>query len=194
MIRLWRSRATALTIALLAFALVAAACTSSTSGGDEAETTTTTTSTIPEQTTTTTAPETTTATTEAKPVKPYGGETIVGGDEEPPTLNPLAPGGGRFIVSTMGQAYLTGVQEIDGFTLELIPELVTELPTTANGGVVLNDDGTMTVSYTIKEEAFLSHGREGFRSRAAIVAQESDGADPEAGGSWVHTGHGGADD
>lgn len=91
-------------------------------------------------------------------MKPYGGETIVGGDEEPPTLNPLAPGGGRFIVSTMGQAYLTGVQEIDGFTLELIPELVTELPTTANGGVVLNDDGTMTVSYTIKDEAVWADG------------------------------------
>ena len=51
-----------------------------------------------------------------------------------------------------------GVQEIDGFTLELIPELVTELPTVDNGGVVVNDDGTMTVSYTIRDEAVWSDG------------------------------------
>ncbi len=52
----------------------------------------------------------------------------------------------------------TGVYEIDGFTLELIPELVTELPTVANGGAVVNDDGTFTVSYTIRDEAVWSDG------------------------------------
>lgn len=49
--------------------------------------------------------------------------------------------------------YRTGVSHVDGFTLELIPEVVTELPTTSNGGVDVNDDGTMTVRYTIKDEA-----------------------------------------
>jgi len=53
---------------------------------------------------------------------------------------------------------LSGVQEIDGATLEFIPELVTELPTTANGGVVVNDDGTMTVKYTIVDEAVWEDG------------------------------------
>ena len=38
-----------------------------------------------------------------------------------------------------------GYQPIDGYTLELIPELVTELPTVANGGVVINDDGSVDV-------------------------------------------------
>ncbi|MGB5566548.1 MAG: ABC transporter substrate-binding protein, partial [Acidimicrobiia bacterium] len=154
MTRLWRSRAVALTAFLLVFALVAAACSPSDS---DAEETTTTTSTTEATTTTTTAPQTTT--TEAKPQKPYGGEAIVADDEEPPTLNPYAPGGSKTIVSLIGQGYLTGVQDVDGYTLELVPEVVTELPTTANGGVEVNDeDGTMTVVYTIKDEAVWADG------------------------------------
>ena len=53
---------------------------------------------------------------------------------------------------------MAGALEIDGFTLEYIPELITELPTLDNGGVVVNDDGTMTVNYTIKDEAAWSDG------------------------------------
>ncbi len=155
MTRLRRNRTVALMVLLVAFALVAAACSSDSDTGDTEETTTTaaeaTTTTAAEATTTTAAP--TTTTTEAKPEKPYGGEAIVADDQEPPTLNPFVPGGDNFIVSIIGQGYLSGVQEIDGYTLELIPELVTELPTTANGGVVVNDDGTMTVKYTIRDEA-----------------------------------------
>ena len=155
MTRLWRSRSIALMVLVIAFALVAAACSSDDGAGDTEETTTTAateTTQAAEETTTTVAAETTT-TTEAKPEKPYGGEAIVGDSQEPPTLNPFVPGGDNFIVSIIGQGYLTGVQEIDGYTLELIPELVTELPTTANGGVTLNDDGTMTVKYEIRDEA-----------------------------------------
>lgn len=159
MTRLWRSRTVALLVLLIAFALVAAACSSSDGGGDEETTTTTTAAPEVEETTTTTAaPETTTTTTEAKPEKPYGGEAIVADDQEPPTLNPLAPGGDNFIVSIIGQGYITGIQEIDGFTLELIPEVGTELPTTANGGVTVNEDGTMTVRYTLKDEAVWADG------------------------------------
>ncbi len=155
MTRLWRSRSIALMVLVIAFALVAAACSSDDGAGDTEETTTTAateTTQAAEETTTTVAAETTT-TTEAKPEKPYGGEAIVGDSQEPPTLNPFVPGGDNFIVSIIGQGYLTGVQEIDGYTLGLIPELVTELPTTANGGVTLNDDGTMTVKYEIRDEA-----------------------------------------
>lgn len=151
--RLWRSRTVALMVLLIAFALVAAAC-STDDGGDEGETTTTSTTKAEETTTTTKAPETTTTTTTEPPLeRPYGGEATVADDQEPPTLNPFVPGGDNFIVSIIGQGYLTGVQEISGFTLELIPELVTELPTTANGGVTVNDDGTMTVKYEILDEA-----------------------------------------
>jgi peptide/nickel transport system substrate-binding protein len=156
---LWRSRKVVWLAALLAFALIAAAC-----GGDDdtgAEETTTTAAV--EETTTTAAAETTTTaaaatTTEAEAGKQYGGEAIAADDQEPPTLNPFVPGGDNFIVSIIGQSYFTGVYEIDGFTLELIPELVTELPTVANGGAVVNDDGTFTVTYTIRDDAQWSDG------------------------------------
>ncbi len=140
-------------VLLIAFALVAAACSSS-EGGDD---TTTTTEASTDTTTTTAAPDTTT-TTEPALARPYGGEAIVGDSQEPPTLNAFLPGGDNFIVSIVGQGYAAGVQEISGFTLELIPELVTELPTAGNGGVVTNDDGTMTVKYTIKDEAVWADG------------------------------------
>jgi peptide/nickel transport system substrate-binding protein len=143
-------------VILVAFALVAAAC-SSDEGGTEEETTTTTTAATEETTTTTAAAETTT-TTEPALERPYGGEAIVADDQEPPTLNGFIPGGDNFIVSIIAQTYAAGVQEISGFTLELIPELVVELPTTANGGVVLNDDGTMTVNYVIRDEAVWEDG------------------------------------
>ncbi len=83
---------------------------------------------------------------------------IVAEEQEPLTLNPFAPGGDDFVVTIIGQAYFTGVYEIDGRTLELVPEVVTELPTTANGGVVINEDGTMTVRYTIRDEAVWDDG------------------------------------
>jgi ABC-type transport system substrate-binding protein len=139
-------------VALVAATLVAAACAST---PEPAATTTTlvTTTTI-----TTTIPPTTTTTTEARIGNPYGGTAIVADDQEPPTLNPFVPGGDNFIVSIVGQAYFTGVYEIEGRTLELIPEVVTELPTTANGGVVVNQDGTMTVRYTIRDEAVWDDG------------------------------------
>ncbi|HHC08120.1 MAG TPA: hypothetical protein ENK55_05340, partial [Actinobacteria bacterium] len=149
--RLWRSRKVGILVVLTAFALVAAACGS---GNQPAETTTTSTT----QATTTTEPPTTTTTTEPKFEKPYGGEAIVADDQEPPTLNPFVPGGDNFIVSIIGQGYFAGVQEVDGYTLELVPELVTELPTVSNGGVTINDDGTMTVTYQIREEAVWEDG------------------------------------
>jgi len=137
---------------LIAGALVAAACAST---PEPAATTTTLGTTT---TTTTTIPPSTTTTTEARVGNPYGGVAIVADDQEPPTLNPFAPGGDNFIVTIVGQAYFTGVYEIDGRTLELIPEVVTELPTMSNGGVVVNEDGTMTVGYTIRDEAVWDDG------------------------------------
>jgi peptide/nickel transport system substrate-binding protein len=139
-------RGVALLGLLLAFAIVAAAC-----GDDDTGTTGATTT----QATTTTAA---TTTTEGLPQLPYGGQVVIGDDQEPPTLNTFAPGGDNFIVSKVGQAYWAGVQEIDGFTLTLIPELVTELPTVANGGITVNADGTMTVRYQILEEAQWADG------------------------------------
>jgi len=139
-------------VTLLAASLLAAACSSTA----EPSSTTTTLGTTTTTTTTTTVP--TTTTTEARIGNPFGGEAIVADDQEPPTLNPFAPGGDNWIVRIIGQAYFTGVYNVDGRTLELIPEVVTELPSVGNGGVVVNDDGTMTVTYTIRDEAVWDDG------------------------------------
>ncbi|MFV2001060.1 MAG: ABC transporter substrate-binding protein, partial [Acidimicrobiia bacterium] len=136
----------AIVAGFVAFALLAAACTP----GGGASTTTT------QVTTTTVAP--TTTTTFAGPQYPVGGAVVVGVGREPETLNPFIPGGDDPIVATIGQSYFAGVYDVDGFTLELIPEVVTELPTVANGGVTVNDDGTMTVRYQIVDEAVWSDG------------------------------------
>jgi peptide/nickel transport system substrate-binding protein len=98
-------------------------------------------------------PPTTTTTTEPEYGNPRGGTVVVAEAQEPVTLNPYVRRGEDLIVSTIGQTYFAGVYDIDGETLELIPEIVTELPTTSNGGVVVNEDGTMTVKYTILDEA-----------------------------------------
>ncbi len=152
---LWQRRSVTWLGLLLAFALVVAAC-----GDDDAVTAT---AGAPGATTATTGAPGTTAgpgTTQALAPegKPYGGEVVYGDDQEPPTLNSFAPGGDNAIVSTIGQGYWTGVQEVDGFTLELIPDVVTELPTVANGGFTINADGTMTVRYQIREEAVWADG------------------------------------
>jgi peptide/nickel transport system substrate-binding protein len=148
---LWRRRNLTWLGLLLAFALVIAAC-----GGESGESTTTTAS--PGTTagpTTTTQAESTTTTVAGKP---YGGEVVIGWDQEPPTLNPMAPGGDNMIVAVIYQAWGCGTQDIDGYTLELVPDLVTELPSTANGGIVVNADGTETIKYQIRDDAKWADG------------------------------------
>ncbi len=143
-------------------ALVAAACGGEVDTVDATTTTAAAATTIPATTTTVAATtstfSTTTTTTEAFSGPGYGGEAIIGDDQEPPTLNPYAPGGDNFIVGKIAQTWTTGVADIDATTLELIPEVVNELPTVDNGGVTVNDDGTMTVRYRIRDEAMWEDG------------------------------------
>jgi peptide/nickel transport system substrate-binding protein len=138
-------------------AIVAGSC-----GGDTDEprtdTTRAATSAVVTETTEATTTSEVTTTTEPAPSFSYGGSVVIGDDQEPPTLNPFAPGGDNFIVSIVGQAHLAGAYDIDGETLDLVPELVTELPSVGNGGVVINDDGTMTVRYQVRDEAVWSDG------------------------------------
>jgi peptide/nickel transport system substrate-binding protein len=151
---LWRRRNLAWLGLFLVFAMVIAAC-----GDDEGDTTTTGAVTTTEATTTTAGPTTTAEpTTTLPPGKPYGGQAIFGSDQEPATLNTFAPGGDNVIVVQIAQTWQCGVQEVDGYTLEFIPDLVTELPTVANGGIVVNADGTETVKYNIREDAIWEDG------------------------------------
>ncbi|MCP3976202.1 MAG: hypothetical protein GY720_17100 [bacterium] len=117
---------------------------------------------IPASTTTTWSPPPTSylgpTVTYDPDVPRYGGEVVIADDQEPPTLNPFVPGGDNFIVWIIGQAHLAGAYDIDPDSLELIPELVTQIPTVGNGGVVLNGDGSMDVTWQIRPEAVWSDG------------------------------------
>ena len=148
------------TVLISALALIATACTST----SPSETTTTvsvtvpsTTTALPPTTTTAVPPTTTTAvpptTTTTVPQHPFGGEVVIAVDDEPPTLNSFIARGDRVVNALIGQGYAAGVYEIDGNTMMLIPELVTELPTVANEGVHANADGTVTIKYKIRDEA-----------------------------------------
>ena len=53
---------------------------------------------------------------------------------------------------------MAGAYDVAAPTLELVPELVVEIPSAANGGVVLNDDGSMSVRYEIRDAATWSDG------------------------------------
>ncbi len=73
------------------------------------------------------------------------------------TLNPYAPSSDENAVALLGQLHLVGISDISA-DLERVPEVVVELPTVANGGVVVNPDGTMTVRYAIRDEARWADG------------------------------------
>ncbi len=118
----------------------------------------TTSTTVPASTTTTEPPSTTTTTRPLTFEPGYGGTVVIADDQAPPTLNPFVRGGDNFIVRRIGQAMFTGAFDIDGATLEIIPEVVTQIPSVANGGLVVNDNGTLTVNYEIRSEAQWSDG------------------------------------
>lgn len=142
-------------LGLLVFAigLLGAACSS-----ESEESTTTAAPATTMQASTTTSPPTTEVTTTTAPGTPFGGEAVIGDDAEPPTLNPYSLGGDSYSVARISRAWTCGTQEIDGETRELVADLVVELPTVANGGLILNEDGTETVRYQIRPEAVWEDG------------------------------------
>lgn len=142
--------------ALIVVVSLGAACTGRADSTTTTEPVPTTSTVPPTTTTTTTLPPTTT--TEPRPRHPQGGVVIAAADQEPTTLNTWLPGGFSPISRIISQSFASGVYDIDPATLEPIPELVTELPTTDNGGVTVNDDGTMTVTYDIRPDATWADG------------------------------------
>ncbi|MFQ5967159.1 MAG: ABC transporter substrate-binding protein [Acidimicrobiia bacterium] len=112
--------------------------------------------TSPPTTTRLTVPSTTTTT---EPVVDFhGGVAVIGLEEEPFTLNPFIAGDQMPLVRLIAQAWTVGVQDVSGETGELLPEVVTRLPTVDNGGVLVNPDGTMTVTYKIRHDARWADG------------------------------------
>lgn len=136
----------------LVLALVAGAC-----SNEEGVVTTTSAPATTTQAPTTTSTSTPVTSTSAPPTR-FGGEAVIGDDAEPTTLNPYALGGDSYSVARISRAWTCGTQEIDGDSGELVPDLVVELPTVANGGLTLNEDGTETVRYRIREEAVWEDG------------------------------------
>ena len=144
---------------LVLLALAAAAC-----GGPASTTQPSTAPPGTSSTTTTAAPTTvspttrpaTTSTTEV-PTAPTGGRVIVPvyleGDAAF-SFSPWSPG----YVAAVGEVHLAGATELEPSALDFVPDLVTELPTTVNGGVVVRPDGTMTITYRIRPEAAWEDG------------------------------------
>lgn len=123
------------------------------------------------ETTTSTAPPTTlslspatTSGTAAPEMKPYGGtlEYFVGNVILGQSLNPylfVDPfSGENQTAESVGRASFRGVWILNGDSGEFDPDLVTVLPSFENGGLVLNQDGTLTVRYEIDPEAVWSDG------------------------------------
>lgn len=143
---------------LVLFLAVAVAC-----GGSAPPTTTTTAPTTTSTTRTTLPPTTTTSaptTTTSEPIvpNPYGGEAIVGVEIEPDILNPFLPGGSAYAVSRIGRTYWAGALRLDGTKLDLVPDVLVEVPTVDNGGLSIEPDGTMRVRFQIKEDRVWADG------------------------------------
>ena len=98
-----------------------------------------------------------TSSTLSLPPDGFGGHISVGIDATPTTLNPFDPGALE-AARTVGNAVWATVYDIDPLTWERIPDNVTALPTSYDGGIKTNEDGTMTVQYQIARRATWSDG------------------------------------
>lgn len=213
-------RVRAITAAITAFALVlglgllALLATGDRPDETEAADTTiaTTTTTAPttdttgaETTTSTTAETTTTVvdtTTTSAPVvlspPGYGGVAVIADDQSPTTFNPYGPEGDNFIVHKIGQALWAKALDVEAVGLEIVPDLLTEIPSPDNGGIVVDGDGAMTITYTIRPDAMWADGTPISGTDFAFTAELLHGLADEAGefsparmydqlvpGSWV---------
>lgn len=137
-----------LAVAFVVGLLVAAAC--STASVDEIdEATTSSMSLAPIDTTTSAAPPATVASV------PRGGSVSIA-SFAPPTLHPYDPEAEQ--VPRITQAIYSGATTIEAGTQRVIPDLLAEVPSLANGGVVEHGDGSMTVEYRIHEDAVWQDG------------------------------------
>ena len=98
-----------------------------------------------------------TTTTGAGAIEP-GGEVVVGVLEEPLSLNWFAGGAESPVVGLIGAAVWVGMADVDGVTREFVPDVVVALPSVANGGLVVNGDGSESVRLDIAPEAVWADG------------------------------------
>lgn len=144
---------------MVASMLLAAACTQAGEAAPEASTTSIADSSTSAPTTTyPSSPFTPFTMPPTPPEIPVGNTVVVSVDlpELPFSFNPWAPG--HAFDPVVGQAYLAGVWDINAATHGYVPDVVTDLPTMANNSVVVNEDGSMTITYNIAPEARWENG------------------------------------
>lgn len=147
-------------VALMLLLGAVSACSDDGSAGTVAPSTTTVSSTAPATTgpTTTTRPlRPPTTTTTLPETVPVGGSVALA-VVTPSAAFSFSPWAEGF-TADLGEAYLAGAWEVDPATFDFIPDLVVEIPTVANGGVVVRPDGTMNVTYRIRPEAVWEDGQ-----------------------------------
>lgn len=140
----------------MAVALIVAACTAADPEGDASAPSTFAATSSTRPPTTTSSPSTTTTRPPSGPGP--GGIAVVADDQAPPTLNLWLPGGDNFIVWVIAQAWIPRAWDVEAGTLELIPDVLVEIPRVSNGGVEVAEDGRTTVRYRIRDEARWSDG------------------------------------
>lgn len=137
----------------VAMALLTVACTDS-------GTPTATAPVVPISVSATTPPATTTvaSTSTSLAHETAGGVASIAYDQEPPVLNPYLPGGDSTAVDAVSHLHMAGAFVRDPLTGELTADVVAEVPTAANGGIVEHADGTLSVTWTIRPDSFWSDG------------------------------------
>ena len=136
--------------ALLVVLLAAASC---------SDTSSVPTTTLPPATTTSTTTATTSAPSSTAPpttLPTAPGDVVVTVDAFTPfTFNPLQTDPG--VPRELGELLLAGALRL-GAGGEHLPYVATEVPTVANGGVLVHEDGSMDVTYTVHPDAAWSDG------------------------------------
>ncbi|MCB2224254.1 MAG: hypothetical protein KQH83_08785 [Actinobacteria bacterium] len=105
-------------------------------------------------------PTTTTTTTAPAGSTPGPTELVVGIADHgaPRTLNPFLDGPDTGVLDLLGPAVLATGYDIDPATNEPVPDVLAEIPSVANGGIVVNDNGTMDVTVRVDPAATWADG------------------------------------
>ena len=96
-----------------------------------------------------------------------GGELVVAMSFEPDTLNVYA----THLMGDIQAMIVEGLLVPNG-DMEYEPVLATEVPTVENGGIVMNDDGTMDITYHLVDNVYW-HCGEKFTSHDVLVTWET---------------------